>query len=176
MIDVLSARKELETKTDLEWFDMICELLKKIYFPTTKLFNELLGIEKNNPTGEIRGGKLLIPFDDRFNWCWISPNLSENSFDKPLDSLSIGGGSFVLNNSDIIERFPDFQKRVNTYDGGTQFFFYPVSDVYEFTALDFWTDRENSTINNNFEIVFNSVTFEFGDRLTDSRTGYGMKR
>ena len=175
-MNTLTAKNDLETKNDLEWFDAMCALLKKEEKPSTNQLSEILGVEKPNPTGEIRGSKFIEPFDKRFKWICINPDLSNNEADKPIEYLALGGEDFALKNSDIIKRFPNYKTQINTYDGGTQFFFYPIPEIYEFTALDFWTRKESHELGNTSDLTFNSVTFMFGDRLTKGRTGYAVKR
>ena len=166
----------LETKNDLEWFDAICNILKKNQNPTVHLMSAILGVEKPNPKDEIHGSKLLEPFDIRFNVIHINPILYQYDIDKPIEYLCFEGKNFKLKASDIIDRFLSFQTKINTYDGGIQFFFYPISREYEFTALDFWTQKDPEEIENKRDLIFNNLTFRFGNRLIEGMDGYGMKR
>jgi len=179
MIDIVKLRKELETKNDIEWFDAMCNILRRDQTPTTKKLSEFLGVEKPNPKHEIRGSKFIDPFDNRFDRVAINPILSNNEIDNPIDYISFSSfheKKLKLKSSDIISRFPFYRTQLNTYDGGTQFFFYPVPEYFEFTALDFWTEKESEEIKNPLDLIFNGVAFGFGNKLTLGRDGYNMKR
>jgi hypothetical protein len=168
-------RNELETKNDLEWFDAMCDFLTKDNHPTTNQLTDLIGYDKPNPKGEVRGSRFLIPYDKRFTWACINPNLIEVA-DSPIEYLAFGGELFTLRMLDITKRFPVYRTQRNIYDGGTQIFFYPIPSTYEFTALDFWIRQEPEEIDNVNELIFHSVTFKFGDKLLLARDGYYMKR
>ena len=176
MLQPATLRNDLETKSDLEWFDAICDFLKGDKHPTTHQLTELIGSEKPNPSNEIRGSKFLIPYDKRFVFAYINPNLSKNDTDKPIEYFAASGKAFSLKMSDLLLRFPEHKTQRNTYDGGTQIFFYPVPDEYEFSALSFDIDKEPEEIENIVSLIFDGVTFEFGDRLILGRDGYHMRR
>jgi hypothetical protein len=168
--------KGLELKNDLEWFDSFCEVLKKERKIKTKELAQLIGSEKPNPNNEIRGSRFLIPFDKRFKSASINPILSENEGDRPLDYLSFYGEKFQLKMSDIIKRFADYRVQINIYDDGSQIFFYPVPKEYEFSAIAFKIEEEPDAIKNIDDLIFNSVSFHFGDKLSLQRDGYCMQR
>jgi hypothetical protein len=175
MNNIASIRTKLENKSDFDWFVLMCDILKKMNKPTTNLFTEILGQEKPNPKNEIRGSKFLQPYDTRFNLIYISPNLLGDDLDKPLNFLGFNGNSFMLGLKDIQKKFSEFKIQKNTYDGGTQFFFYPIPDEYEF-ALEFWSEYENINEQAYGNLIFKEITFRFGNRLTKGRDGYGVKR
>jgi hypothetical protein len=176
MLQSAILRNDLENKSDLEWFDAICDFLKRDKHPTTHQLTQLIGSEKPNPNKEIRGSKFLIPYDKRFVFACINPNISQNDTDKPIEYFATGGKDFSLNMSDLLLRFPKFRTQRNTYDGGTQIFFYPVPDKYEFSALSFEIDKEPEEIENMATLMYHSVTFKFGDKLLLGRDGYHMRR
>jgi hypothetical protein len=176
MTDHPQLRQQLISKTDLEWFDSICDILKKDAKPTTNRLIDIIGTEKPNPNNQIRGSKVLDAYDQRFGGATINPDLKNHEADQPLDHLSFWGEHFKIKIGDIVERFKTFRLQSNMYDGGTQLFFYPVSEEYEFTAINFWTERDINSSENVFDIEVNSVTFNFGDQLVLLRDGYTMKR
>ena len=176
MIFNKALHNELELKNDLDWFDTICQLLKKENKPTTRQLANFVGFDKPNPNNEVQGSKFLIPFDKRFISSCINPILSENEADKPLDYLSFYGECFQLKMIDILKRFPNYRVQINIYDGGSQIFFYPVSKQFEFSAIAFKTEKEPDAIKNVDDLIFNSVSFRFGDKLNVLRDGYSMKR
>lgn len=169
-------RNALENKNDLEWFDTICDVLKRDKQPTTKYLTELIGIEKPNPNNEIRGSKFLTPFDKRFIWACINPNLTLADSDKPIDYFALGGKDFKLSMSDLVTRFPEYRTQINIYDGGTQIFFYPIPYEYEFSALSFDINKEPEEIESMMSLIFHSVHFKFGDNMLLARDGYHMRR
>jgi hypothetical protein len=169
-------RKDLESKSDIEWFDAICAILKKENQLTVNQIIPLIGTDKPNPNNEVRGSRALIPFDKRFTWASINPILSNQENDKPINYLSFGGNDFKLRMSDIANRFANYKIQQNIYDGGTQIFFYPVASEYEFSGIDFYTDKELATITDINNLIFNSVTFNFGNTLSLLRDGYHLKR
>ena len=176
MMQLNSFRNELEAKNDLEWFDVMCDILTKVNQPTTNQLTDIIGFDKPNPKGEVRGSRFLVPYDRRFTWACINPSLIEEATDKPIEYLAFGGELFALKMADITKRFQVYRTQSNIYDGGTQIFFYPVPNEYEFTALDFWIREESEEIDNINELIFHSVTFKFGDKLFLARDGYYMKR
>jgi len=169
-------KQDLQTKSDLEWFDTLCDILKKDNSPTTFSLTQLIGEEAPNPANQERYSKLLIPFDKRFKWAWISPDLADTDVDKPLDSLSFGGTDFCLKMTDLTQRFSDFKTERNVYDGGTQIFFYPVAEEYEFSAIEFRTDTDVEDINDFLALEFHTVTFQFGNKIFLTRAGFYMTR
>lgn len=176
MLPTENLRKDLESKSDLEWFDKICAILKKENLLTVKQIIALIGTDKPNPNNEVRGSRTLIPLDKRFTWASVNPILSSQDNDKPIDYLSFGGSEFKLKMSDIADRFVNYKVQRNTYDGGTQIFFYPVGDEYEFSGIDLYTDKEPEEITAINDLVFTSVTFNFGNTLFLGRDGYHLKR
>jgi hypothetical protein len=176
MLAIQDVRKDLESKSDLEWFDTICAILRKENKITVNQITALIGTDKPNPINEVRGSRSLVPFDKRFNWASINPDLSNQENDRPIDYLSLGGSEFKLRMPDIADRFADYKMQSNIYDGGTQIFFYPVASEYEFSAIDFWTGKELEEITNSNDLLFNSLTFKFGNMLSLGRDGYHLKR
>jgi hypothetical protein len=137
---------------------------------------QIIGTEDPNVRREVRGSKFLIPFDSRFKWAAINPDLAANDPDKPLEHLAMAGANFNLKMTDIVNRFPNYRTRRNTYDGGTQIFFYPIPSKYEFSAIDFWIKQEPEDIGNIEELIFHRVGFQFGDNLGLARDGFHLKR
>jgi hypothetical protein len=176
MLQPPTLRTELESKSDLEWFTAICDFLKRDKHPLTHQLTKLIGSEKPNPKDQIRGSKFLIPYDKRFVFACINPNLSQNDTDEPIDYFAVGGKDFSLKMSDLLIRFAEYRIQRNTYDGGTQIFFYPVPNEYEFSALSFDIDKEPEEIEKITSVVFHGVTFKFGDNLLLGRDGYHMRR
>ena len=169
MTDSTHIIQTLISQADLNWFDSICSLLKKDANPTTHKLEAIIGTEKPNPKNEIRGSKFLDPFDKRFRKAFINPYLTSNQPDQALDYLGFWGDTFKIKIGDIHERFKDYKTETNIYDGGTQILFYPVSNEYEFTAIDCWTGQEKYEISNLFDIEVNNVEFKFGNRSTQKR-------
>jgi hypothetical protein len=101
----ISLRNELETKNDLEWFDTICDILKKDNRPTTNQLTDLIGYDKPNPNREVRGSRFLIPYDKRFTWACINPNLIKDATDSQIEYVAFGGELFALKMLDITKRF-----------------------------------------------------------------------
>jgi hypothetical protein len=166
--------KKLNAQNDLEWFHSICKILERDSSPTTKKLLKILGLEKPNPEGTVRGSKFLIPFDKRFDSISIKPDISLFDSDKPIDFLSFYGKKFALKSIDVVREFPDYSVQINTYDGGSQVFFYPIPTRFEFTALSFDVVDENVKINP--QLYFNYIKFHFGNILTQGREGFSMKR
>ena len=162
--------------TDLDWFDNVCELLTKEKTPTVHKLTNMIGAEEPNPQNNIRGSKFLIPLDKRFDGSAINPIINDSDKDRQLDNLSFWGKNFNLKLSDVAKRFPHYLTQRNTYDGGTQIFFNPTPDKYEFTAISFSTEKEIEEIKNILEITVHSVTFKFGNNLILLRDGYTMTR
>lgn len=176
MTDSSHIRQKLLSQTDLDWFDSICDILKKDANPTTHTLENIIGTEEPNPKNEIRGSKFLDTYDKRFRGACINPNLKSDQPDQPLDYLGFWGATFKIKIGDIHKRFNDYKTVINTYDGGTQIFFYPVSKEFEFTAIDCYTDKDESEITNLLDLEVHGVTFKFGDHLVQGRDGYSMKR
>lgn len=162
-------------KSNLDWFDSICGLLKKSSKPTTQGLTELIGTETPNPKNEIRGSKRLDPFDKRFDGAFINPILNPNDSDKPLEVLGFWGNTFRLKIGDIASRFKTYRIQSNIYDGGTQIFFYPVPAEYGFSAISCDIQKESNQIENILNEEVNRVAFEFGENLILFRDGYHMK-
>jgi hypothetical protein len=159
---------------DLDWFDSICELLTRDKSPSVHKWEEIIGTEKPNPNNEIRGSKFLIPFDKRFEGSAINPAIKHSETDKPLEHLSFWGQKFNLKIEDVAQRFPNYRTQTNIYDGGTQIFFYPVPSKYAFTALSFHTPKEIEEIKKPLDVIVNSLTFMFRNKLVLLRDGYTM--
>jgi hypothetical protein len=169
-------RNDLEKKDDLAWFDSFCDLLKRDKHPSTHQLEQFIGIEKPNPDNQIRGSKFLIPFDKRFVWACINPDIPATDNDKPIDYFAIAGTDFSLKMSDILDRFPDYKTKRNTYDGGTQIFIYPLPNEFEFSGLSFDIREEPEDVEDIKSLIFHSVTFKFGDKLIEGRDGYSLRR
>jgi len=176
MTDPIQIRDQLCSQTDLEWFDSICEILKKENNPTTHRLTEIIGTERPNPKNVIRGSKFLDTYDKRFKGACISPTIAIEDSDRPLDYLGFWGNSFKIMIGDIAKRFTIYSTISNIYDGGTQIFFYPVPDEFEFTAIECWTEKEKDEIKDLTNMFVDGVTFKFGTRLVQGLDGYGMKR
>jgi len=176
MLSTENLRKDLESKSDLECFDAICAILKKENLLTVNQVMAFIGTDKPNPDNQVRGSRALVPFDKRFTWASINPILSSQDTDKPIDYLSFGGSEFKLKMADIVARFANYKTQPNIYDGGTQIFFYPVGDEYEFSGIEFWIDKDLDKITDINNLEFTSVIFNFGSTLFLLRDGYHLKR
>lgn len=174
MDDFLEIRQRLISNPDLEWFDGICNLLTKENHPTVSLLTNIIGVENQNIKKENRGSKFLIPFDKRFNWASINPDIDSDNADVNLEFLSFAGINFNLNIRDVTDRFGDYLVQSNVYDGGTQLFFHPIADKYTFTAISFDFEEEKENIKNTDGLLAHSVKFHFGHGLIKSRAGYSM--
>ncbi|HTB52287.1 MAG TPA: hypothetical protein VK718_05880 [Ferruginibacter sp.] len=53
-------RKDLESKSDLEWFDTIRAILKKENLLTVNQIIALIGTDKPNLNNEVRGSRALF--------------------------------------------------------------------------------------------------------------------
>jgi hypothetical protein len=176
MTQFATLRSDLEKKDDLAWFDSFCDLLKRDKLTSTHQLAQFIGNEKPNPNKEIRGSKFLIPFDKRFVWACINPDLSPTDTDKPIDYFAIGGKDFSLKMSDILDRFPNYITKRNTYDGGAQIFLYPLSNEFEFSGISFDIREDPEDIADIKSLIYHSVTFKFGDKLIEGRDGYSLRR
>ena len=176
MLAIENLRKDLESKSDIKWFDTICAILKKENLLTVNQMRALIGTDKPNPNNEVRGSRALVPFDKRFTWASINPILSSQENDKPIDYLSFGGSEFKLKMSDIADRFANYKTQQNIYDGGTQIFFYPIPYEYEFSGIEFWIEKELEEITDINNLVFYRIAFNFGNTLFLGRDGYHLKR
>lgn len=78
--------------------------------------------------------------------------------------------------TDIIQRFSDYKTQRNIYDGGTQIFFYPISEQFEFSALSFRIEKEPEDIGDVNSLIFHHVAFQFGHSVILARDGYHMQR
>jgi hypothetical protein len=154
----------------------MCDILRKENNPTTHKLLSIIGTEKPNPKNEIRGSKFLDTYDMRFKGAFINPNIATKRADQPIAYLGFVGASFKVKIGDIVERFANYRTVINTYDGGTQIFFYPIPIEFEFTAIDCWTDKEENEIENFADLEVYGVTFRFGDKLVQGRDGYRMTR
>ena len=167
---------DLESLSDLGWFDKMCSILQKNICPATQELAQAIGTEDSRFSKENRGSKFLIPFDKRFKTACINPDITNSEVDRPIDYLSFGGIDFTLKMVDVLQRFPDYKIQSNIYDGGEQIFFYPVPKQFEFTALSFNID---GALGSDGDIVlsnFHHVVFHFGDNLVLGRDGYHMRR
>ena len=176
MADNLLIRQKLSLQTDLEWFDSICDILRKDANPTTHTLENIIGTEKPNPKNEIRGSKFLDTFDKRFQSACINPILTAEQADQPIDYLSFWGNTFKIKIGDIAKRFNSYKTVSNIYDGGTQIFFYPLSKEFEFTAISCSTNKEKDEIPDLLNLEVNGVTFKFGEKIVQLRDGYSVTR
>jgi hypothetical protein len=168
---------DMNSLSDIEWFDAMCNLLRRDNKPTVQKLLPVLGPEKPNPHHEIRGGVIRMPYDTRFDGAVITPDPTSSETDQPINSLFFWGQNFRLRMTDLVHRFKKYETAFNSYDGGTQIFFYLIPNEYEFSALDFWTDKEEKKELRDVNVItFHSVTFQFGEKLLYGRTGYFMKR
>jgi len=174
MTDISEIRQNLFTKSDLDWFDSICGILKKENNPTVSLMINIIGEAEPNPNNQIRGSKFLIPFDERFVFACVNPDIDITENDANLQYLSVGGNNFKLNIGDIKVRFGHLLVQSNIYDGGTQMFFHPVPDIYEFSAISFDLREEKEDIGNIDDLIVHSVSFHFRKNLIKLRDGYSM--
>ncbi len=102
MKEPIISTSDLESLSDIDWFDKMCSILTKHKCPTTNQLTQIIGIEDSRFSKEKRGSKFLVPFDSRFKTACINPDISDDDVDKPLDYLSFGGTDFNLKMSDII--------------------------------------------------------------------------
>ena len=167
---------DLEALSDLAWFDTMCGLLTKERNPTTKKLTSLIGTEDIEISRGNRGSKFLVPFDKRFKTACINPDLSDDEADKPLEYLGVGGVNFTLKMADILKRFPDYKIKRNIYDGGSQLFFNPVDDKFEFSALSFDLDKDPEELRDIQSLKVHQVIFNFGEHILIGRDGYHTKR
>jgi hypothetical protein len=174
MNDFLEIQQKLSKQPSLEWFDSICDLLKKENHPTVSLLTNIIGPENLNIKKGNRGSKFLIPIDERFKIASINPDIEFNGTDAKLQYLSFGGPDFSLSIRAVKERFGSYLVQSNIYDGGTQIFFNSVSDEYEFTAISFYFEDEKENIKNSDELLTHSVSFHFGHKQVKLRDGYTM--
>ena len=168
--------RELEFLSDVDWFDTMSEILSKDKCPTTHQLAQSIGIEDSRFSWENRGSNILIPFDKRFKTVCINPDLSDDEIDKPIDYLSFGGVDFNLKIADIIQRFPDYKTNRNTYDGGTQLFFHPLAEKFEFSALSVRYEKEPEDIGDINSIIFHHIAFHFCGKVKVGRDGYHVRR
>ncbi len=170
------SKSDLESLNDLDWFDKMCSILAKSICPTTHELTQAIGTEDSRFSSENRGSKFLIPFDKRFKTACINPDIAHNDVDRPIDYLSFGGTDFNLKMVDILQRFPNYKKQTNIYDGGIQIFFYPTPRQFEFAALSIHVDRELEEIGDINSFNFHNVAFHFGDKVVLGRDGYHVHR
>jgi hypothetical protein len=167
---------DLESLSDLDWFDKMCSILEKSICPTTQELAQAIGTEDSGLSKENRGSKFLIPFDKRFKTACINPDITNGDVDRPIDYLSFGGTDFNLKMVDILQRFPNYKTQSNIYDGGTQIFFYPLPKQFEFAALSFHIDSELENIGDINSLNFQHLAFHFGDNVVLGRDGYHVRR
>jgi hypothetical protein len=167
----------LSQKQGIEWFDAICDVLKRSNRPTVHSMRKLLGtLAPENRYDQT--WRDIVPFDRRFGDVGIRPGLPEDGPDAPLDGLSFARG-FSLRVGDIARRFADYTCTFNAYDDGTQISFYPVPPDYEFTAVDVWTSRDDLpwlAKKAAVDVVVDNVRFGFGDVRFRLRDGFHMRR
>jgi hypothetical protein len=160
--------------SDLEWFTTFCGLLTRVKKPTLGYALQLLGTPKEDPPRERRGSLFLAPFDRRFAYVSVNPDVAGNPPDLPLEHVGVSGPQFSLRIADILRDFPEHRLKYNTWDGGNQIYFYPVPKEYEFTALDSHIDLDD--VPDPRELMVNNISFHFGDRLVEYRDGFAMRR
>ncbi len=176
MKHLATLRNELESKNNFEWFNSMCELLKKKEFPNVRQFIDIIGREDQEIKRENRGSKFLIPYDKRFNWACINPDLEDIGDSIPIEGLAFGGEHFEIKMPDLLHKFPEYKITGNTYDGGSQIFLFPIPVEYEFSAISLSTEKEPEEIENINELIFNSVSFKFGEKLVQGRDGFSLIR
>ena len=168
-------KESLDHKSDLEWFDFMCETLKKNNYPTVKKLKEIIGGVSLAPIDKYKYGELLIPSDNRFKWAWINPLVSNDGGNHSIDDLSFDGANFTLNMKDLTSRF--FKYRVeNITNGNTQLFFYPVPECYNFSAISFKTNQKIKDIANGYTLMLESFSFQFGAKLFSTQSGFIMTK
>jgi hypothetical protein len=173
MMSIDDTKVRLQSKSDLDWFDEMCYLLKRENVVTVALLTDIIGKEDTKYSKENRGSKFLIPFDKRFNIACINPDIDSDK-DVDIEYLSVGGKDFNLKIKEVKERFGEPHVLSNVYDGGTQLFFHPISESYKFTALSCDIIEEKENIINVDDIVVNSISFHFRQNLIKHRAGYSM--
>jgi hypothetical protein len=174
MIDIPAIQKKLLSSSNLDWFDNVCDLLKKENYLTVSVLEKIIGDEDKRYTIENRGSKFLTPFDKRFKTFAINPDINTTEIDAKIEYFSIGGTDFNLMIKDIRKRFDKFMIESNIYDGGTQLFFYPIPEYYEFSAISFYIREEKESIKNVEDLVVHSVSFHFLRNPVKLRDGYSM--
>ena len=171
----MRSRGPLSTElSDLDWFRAFCEILTRDGSPTFSSVCALLGTPKADPPRECRGSLFLEPFDRRFSYVSINPDIDDPDSSLPLEHIGLTGPSFSLKVSDLLGLFPEYRLKPNTWDGGYQIFFHPVPARFEFTALAVWTDARD--IADPKDLVVNNVSFKFGNALVEYRDGFTMRR
>lgn len=163
MESIIELKKELEEKSNIDWFDHVCNLLKKEANPTVFKMMKIFGNEKPNPNNEIRGSKFLVPYDNRFGIGFIGPDLQEGDNDRALSYLGFTGHSFQVCFKDIAKRFGYGAPISDIYGGGTYYVFNWIPDFYVFNSICFWTKLEISEINDKYDLIFDNITFTFKD-------------
>lgn len=116
----------------------------------------------------------MNPFDHRFAYISINPDVERPDPDLALEFLSLGGPPFRLKMSDMLVRFPTYRVKTNIYDGGYQMFHFPVADRFEFSAVSFSTREEEIPAID--QLVVDNITFHFGDVLVEGMDRFSLKR
>ena len=169
-------KTHLRSLNNLDWFDAVCELLKKKNQPNTRQLESLIGEENRDINRDVRGSKFLIPYDSRFRMACVNPDLLPAEADAPLEYFSIGGEDFRIEMPEVIQRFGQYRITANIYDGGSQVLFYPVPDEFAFAAIACNIfSKGPEEIGDISALYFQQVNFLFGDQLVKLRDGYHMR-
>jgi len=159
----------------IDWFDVICTLLRKNNHPTTRKLEHLIGTLDEKISSELRGSKFLIPSDTRFSWACINPDIDSQENDKPINYFAISSKELAITMNDLIKRFSEFRITRNVYDGGSQIFFYPIDEKFEFRGLAFLSEKEPEHIDLD-KLRFQTISFIFGETIFQARDGYHLRR
>ncbi|MEN9333297.1 MAG: hypothetical protein RLY35_477 [Bacteroidota bacterium] len=144
-----------------EWFIALLAVLKKENQPTTLRLEKLLGTEKENPTGEIRGSKFIVPFNSNIKSIALNPILDRQDEDVPPIAMILAGNTFGITLAELTQLFFIESTQLNRYDEGTNFIFVPQSNEYGFLRLTCWTPMEIDYSQQMDGIIFFHFTFEF---------------
>jgi len=144
-----------------EWFIALLGVLKKENRPTTLELEKLLGTEKENPSGEIRGSKFIVPFNSNIKSIAINPILDRQDEDLPPIALIVAGHPFRITFAELTQLFFIESTQLNRYDEGTNFIFIPQSNEYGFLRLTCWTPMEIDDSQQMDGIMFFHFAFEF---------------
>jgi len=153
----------------------MCNTLTVENHTSVEAMMNLIGNEDFSTPKDRRVSKFLKPHDTRFSYASISPDVPLEQANCPISYFGIGGKAFVISFEEIRLLFPVYRIQCNTYDGGSQIFFYPVSKKYSFKALSFQKEEEPEDLPPENELFANNLQFQFGSHLTLGRDGWFMK-